>query len=248
MILGSAMLFAQAGGVVSANAGPLEGRGTLKDGDGRSGVWSVRAELKGGAFTGEASITLGDFSVTAPLKSGGSYVENGKCFFAFDKDRARGTLGGPCTTESISGKFDGFLPGMGTVVGEMTGTLRFGKASAAAAPKGELPAGKLTCAWWETRVTYRAGELNSRELRPSNMGTLTLLPGGTYRTNKSSGKFVREGNRIRLTSGAFSGAVGQLRPDNSGQPGVYFERDENKQANGIHIVDPAATACTKARS
>lgn len=246
MILGSVMLFAQAGGAVSANAGPLEGRGTLKDGDGRSGVWSVQAVLKGGSFTGEASITLGEFSVTALLLPGRSFVENGKCYFAFEKDRARATLGGPCSADSISGKFDGFLPGQGAVVGEMTGTLRFGKA--AAAPKSELPVGKLTCAWWETRVTYKSGELNSRELRPSNMGTLTLLPGGNYRTANTSGKFVKEGARIRLTSGAFRGAIGQLRADRSGEPAVYFELDENKRANGVHIIDPATTSCTKARS
>lgn len=248
MILGTVMLFAQTGAAVAPNAGPIEGQGTLKDSDGRAGTWSVRAVAKDGKFTGEASLTLGGLSVTAPLIPGSSFIENGKCFFAFDKDRARATLGGPCTTNSISGTFDGFLPGQGSVRGDMNGTFRLAKASAAAAPaSGVLPTAKLTCAWWETRVSYNAGELNSRELRPSNLGTLTLLPGGTYRTTSSSGKYVKEGARIRLTSGAFSGAVGQLRADNSGEPAVYFEREENKRPNGVHIVDPATTACTKAR-
>jgi hypothetical protein len=52
---------------------------------------------------------------------------------------------------------------------------------------------------------------------------------------------------VRLTSGAFAGAVGQLRPDRSGQPAVYFERDENRRPDGTPIVDIATTACTKAR-
>ena len=250
-ILCGALFCAQAaygGGVVTPNAGPVEGQGTLKDNDGRTGTWSVRAVLKEGDFTGEATISLGGLSVTGPLLRGRSYIENGKCYFAFEKDRSRASLGGPCSTDSISGRLDGFLPGQGVFVGEMKGALRFGQASAAAAPAGVLPVGKLTCAWWETRVTYQAGELNGRELRFSNMATLTLLPGGTYRTANTSGTFVREGARIRLTSGAFSGAVGQLRADRSGEPAVYFERDENRRPNGVHIVDPDTTACTKARS
>jgi hypothetical protein len=77
--------------------------------------------------------------------------------------------------------------------------------------------------------------------------TLTLSPNGTYRTNSASGSFVREGDRLRLTSGAFAGAVGRLQPDRSGQPAVYFAREENRRANGVHIVDPGRTACTVAR-
>lgn len=250
VVLCGAFLTAQpviAAGAVLPNAGPMEGQGTLTDSDGRTGTWSVRATLKDGNFTGEGTISLGGASFSGPLLRGRSYIENGKCYFGFERERARAALGGPCTTDSISGRLDGFIPGQGTLVGEMKGTLRFGKPEAATASAGMLPAGKLTCAWWETRVSFRAGELNSRELRFSNMATLTLSPGGTYRTANTSGNFVREGGRIRLTSGAFSGAVGQLRPDRSGQPAVYFELDENKRANGVHIVDPATTACTKAQ-
>lgn len=39
----------------------------------------------------------------------------------------------------------------------------------------------------------------------------------------------------------------RLRRDRSGQPAVYFERDENRRPNGGHIVDIATTACTTAR-
>ena len=232
---------------VTPNSGPVEGRGTLSDGSGRTGTWSVQAILKDGKFTGEGTLSLGAASFSGALKPGLSFLENGKCYFAFERDRARVSLGGPCTTDTISGRLDGFLPGDGSITGEMKGTLRFTRAASAAVAAATLPSGKLTCAWWETRVTYTAGELNSRELRFSNMATLTLLPNGTYRTANTGGAFVRNGDRIRLTSGAFSGAVGQLRPDRSGQPAVYFERDENRRPNGAHIVDPATTACTKAQ-
>lgn len=237
-----------AGQVISPNAGPVEGRGTLTGNDGRAGTWSVQAVLKDGNFTGEATLSLDGAGFAAPLLRGRSYVENGKCHFSFERDRARATLGGPCTSDSIEGKLDAFLPGQGGVVGQIKGTLRFGKVQAETPQTGTLPAGKLNCAWWETRVTYQTGEINGRELRHSNMATLTLLPGGTYRTANTSGNFVHEGDRIRLTSGAFSGAVGRLRADRSGEPAVYFERDENRREGGVPIVDPATTACTKARA
>jgi hypothetical protein len=92
-----------------------------------------------------------------------------------------------------------------------------------------------------------AGDVPHYELRISNMVTLTLSANGTYRTNKADGKFVREGEMIRLTSGSFAGAVGRLVPDRSGEPAVYFERDDNRRPDGIHIVDPARTSCTKPR-
>jgi hypothetical protein len=111
---------------------------------------------------------------------------------------------------------------------------------------GVLPTAKLTCAWQERIGGNVAGDPARYELRFSNMVTLTLA-GGTYRTNAASGSFTRQGDTIRLTSGAFAGAVGRLRPDRSGQPAVYFEIDENRRANGVHIVDPRTTACTVAR-
>jgi hypothetical protein len=233
--------------VVPPNAGPMTGQGTLQDSAGRSGQWSVRAVLKDGNFTGEGTLLLEGVTFTGPLIRGRSYVENGKCYFAFEKDRARASLGGPCTMDSLDGKFDGFLPGQGLLVGQAKGSLSFGQGATAATPNGVLPTSKLTCAWWETQVTYKVGELNNRQLRNSNMASLTLSPNGTYRTANTTGSFAREGSRIRLTSGAFNGAVGQLRPDRSGAPAVYFERSENQRSNGVHIVDPATTACTKAR-
>lgn len=234
---------------VTPNAGAVTGQGTFKDNDGNDGTWSVRAVLKDGDFSGEGTLVIGGVTYTGPLIKGRSYLENGKCYFGFEQDRMRTSFGGPCTTETVEGYIDGFVPGTGTLVGKMTGGLTFGNATAAspASARAVLPTAKLTCAFWETRYTFNAGELNNRELRPSNMAVLTLSPNGTYRTANTSGAFVRKGDTIHLTSGAFKGAVGQLRNDRSGQPAVYFELSENKRPDGVHIVDPATTACTKAR-
>ena len=80
------------------------------------------------------------------------------------------------------------------------------------------------------------------------MVSLTLAAGGTYRAGtQSSGRFVREGNAIRLTSRAWSGALGTLKPDRSGQPAVVFYIDQNRPPDGVHIVDPFTTRCTSPR-
>lgn len=236
------------GAPVTPNLGAVHGEGVLKDNDGNAGTWSIDAVLSGGDFTGTGTATLRGATVQGPLAKGGSFLENGKCHFRIESGRQRVEIGGPCTTQSISGHAGGFVAG-DTVVGTAQGTLRFGKAGgkAQAPAVGTLPTAKLTCAWMERVGGNVAGDLPNYQLRTSNMVTLTLSAGGTYRTNAASGSFVREGDRIRLTSGAFAGAVGRLQPDRSGQPAVYFERDENRRANGVHIVDPARTSCTVAR-
>ena len=76
---------------------------------------------------------------------------------------------------------------------------------------------------------------------------LLLSADGTYRTQNGAGRFVRQGDAIRLSSGAYAGAVGRLRPDNSGVPAVYFDLDENRRANGSPIVDPWSTFCVRQR-
>lgn len=241
------------GAAVTPNLGAVHGEGSLTDGDGNTGAWTIDATLAGGDFTGTGSVTLRGVTMRGPLSKGGSYVENGKCYFKFEDGRQRMEIGGPCTTASISGRASGFLAG-DLVVGTAQGVLRFGKPGPARAgdpgvapAAGALPTAKLTCAWMERVGGNVAGDLPNYQLRYSNMVTLTLSPGGTYRTNASSGSFVRDGDRIRLTSGAFAGAVGRLQPDRSGQPAVYFEREENRRPDGVHIVDPARTACTLAR-
>ena len=237
-----------AGGVVTPNAGAFTGRGTLADNDGNAGTWVVDATLKAGVFTGTATIAIARTTVTAPLHPRRSYLENGKCYFAVEKDRFHMEFGGPCTTKGVAGRMGGFVPGTGSLNGTMTGTFAFGAAAARNAPaKGVLPTAKLTCAWMERIGGNVAGDLPRYELRFSNMATLTLSPAGTYRTANTSGRFVRQGDTIKLTSGQFAGAVGRLEPDKSGRPAVYFERDENRRPNGVHIVDPARTSCTVAR-
>ena len=69
-----------------------------------------------------------------------------------------------------------------------------------------------------------------------------------HQTANTRGRFVRDaGDTIKLVSGQFAGAVGYLQPDKSGAPAVYFERDENRTAANVHIVDPQRTSCTVKR-
>jgi hypothetical protein len=235
---------------VTPNLGAVHGEGTLTDNDGHQGRWSVDAVLSGGNFTGTGTVVLRGVTVSGALSKGQSYLENGKCYFKIEEGRHRMEFGGPCTTETIEGRSSGFLAGEGVIVGSAKGILRFGRGGApkgVAAAGGKLPTNKLTCAWMERIGGNVAGDLARYELRYSNMVTLTLGADGTYRTNKAAGRFVRQGNTIKLTSGAFAGAIGRLEPDRSGLPAVYFERDENKRPNGVHIVDPGRTSCTTAR-
>lgn len=235
---------------VTPNMGPVTGSGQLTDRDRKAlGTWSVSAVLKDGHFTGGGSVTVNGATVQMPLKPGSSYLENGKCYFDMEQGRDRMNIGGPCTSKGVAGTMSGFLTKgeIYSVTGYMSGVLTFAKPGAAPA-SGVLPTAKLTCAWMERIGGVVAGQDYHYELRYSNMVTLTLSPDGTYRTNATSGKFVRgAGDTIRLTSGQFAGAVGHLQPDKSGKPAVYFERDENKDAKGVHIVDPARTSCTVSR-
>lgn len=239
-----------AGGPVTPNLGALTGEGTLTDGSGQPiGSWTIAAELKEGNFSGSGTIRIGTVTLAMPLLPRRSYLENGKCYFAMEQGRARAEIGGPCTTAGVAGALNGFIPqgDLYSVNGRMHGTLAFARAAAKAPARAVLPTAKLTCAWMERIGGNVAGDLPSYELRFSNMGVLTLTPAGSYRTANTAGRFVREGDRIRLTSGQFAGAVGRLEPDRSGRPAVYFERDENRRPDGVHIVDPARTSCTVAR-
>jgi hypothetical protein len=233
---------------IGPNAGAMTGQGVLNDHDGHSGTWSVQAVLENGAFSGAGSVALAGSTVAGPLDPRRSYLENGRCYFEIEAGRNHVNIGGPCTRSTVSGRMNGFFDGE-TRSGEMQGTLRFGQSAAAprAAASGAVPAGKLTCAYQERMGGVVGGDLQHYELRMSNMVTLTLTPDGAYRTNASGGRFTRDGDAIRLVGGAFAGALGRLRPDRSGQPAVYFERDENRRPNGAPIVDIATTACTKAR-
>jgi hypothetical protein len=225
----------------------MTGQGTLNDHDGHAGTWSVQGALKDGTFSGAGSVTLAGVTIAGPLKAGRSYLESGRCYFEIEQGRNHVNFGGPCTANSVSGRMNGFFSG-DSRTGEMQGTLRFGSGGAnQSSVAAVLPTGKLTCAYQVRIGGNVAGDLQHYELRFSNMVSLTLTPDGAYRTGASAGRFKREGDKIRLIDGAFDGAMGRLRVDRSGQPGVDFERDENRRPNGAPIVDIATTSCTKAR-
>ena len=249
--LPAAAQVAPAGAPVGPNAGAVSGQGTLADNDGHQGSWRIEAVLSGGNFTGTGTVEIAGQTVTGPLAKGQSYLENGKCYFEIEQGRSHVHLGGPCTTTTIDGRLGGFVAGTeyGSVNGTMSGTLRFGRGAAAASTPGAgvLPARKLTCAFMDRVGGNVAGDMPDYQLHYSAMVTLTLSPAGRYATNVGGGGFVRQGNAIRLTSGPFAGAVGQLQADRSGQPAVYFEREENRRANGSFIIDPGRTACPVAR-
>lgn len=241
-----------AGPAVTPNAGAVTGKGTLSESGGASlGTWAVDAVLKDGNFSGALTVTIKGATLTLPLKTSQSFLENGKCYFYGEQGRARVEIGGPCTMNGVSGRLSGFVPqnDIYSLTGFMQGSLAFGRAGGPPTKTAAavLPTNKLVCAWMERIGGNVAGDLARYELRNSNMATLTLSPSGTYRTASASGVFKREGDTIRLTSGAFAGAVGRLQPDRSGKPAVYFEVAENRRANGAHIVDPARTSCTTAR-
>ena len=240
----------KAGAPVTANMGPVTGQGSLTDRDGKAiGTWTVNAILKGGQFSGTASVTIQGQSVTLPLRSGASYLENSRCIFDGEQGRTRFELAGKCTSNGIAGFLNAFIPTgeVYSVNGYFDGTLRFA-APGRAPGVGVVPTAHLTCAYMERLGGVVAGDLPRYELRYSNMGFLELGAGGTYRTTHTSGRWVRgPGDTIRLTSGQFAGAVGHLQPDKSGQPGVFFDRDENRDARGVPVVDIARTSCTVAR-
>lgn len=245
---------APAGSPVTPNAGAVSGQGVLNDHDGHSGTWRIDAVLSGGSFTGTVSIELNGFTVTGPLTKGTSYLENGKCYFEIEQGRSHIHLGGPCTTNGVAGRLNGYIAGTeyGSVTGEMSGTLTFARgaapvAAAGAAAAGTLPTRKLTCAYMERIGGNVAGDYPDYQLHYSAMVTLTLSPAGRYVTNVGGGAFARSGGAIRLTSGPFAGATGRLQPDGSGQPAVYFERADQRRADGSFIIDPGRTACTVAR-
>jgi hypothetical protein len=238
------------GKTVTANMGAVTGSGTLTDRDGQPiGTWSVTAVLKAGKFAGSSTVVIKGQTVSLPLIENRSYLENSRCVFYSEQDRTHIELSGPCTSNGIGGFLNAFIPAgeVYSVSGYVSGGLAF-RAAGVAPKTGVLPTARLICAWMERMGGVVAGQDYHYELRYSNMGYLQLSPQGTYKTANTSGKWVRSGgDSIRLISGQFAGAVGHLQPDKSGQPAIYFERDENRDARDVHIVDPQRTSCTVKR-
>lgn len=237
---------AQAGRPLSPDSGTLTLAGEIRDSDGGQGEFRISATLSGGDFRGTLRLTLDGQTVEAPLIPALSFLENGKCYFRAESGRARAELGGPCDTAAIRGTFETFMPGEGLSNGIMSGRVQ-SAAVPAAARTSVLPTARLTCAYQDRRIGVGMGEATQYSLAYSNMVSLTLDPAGAYRTASGGGRFTRAGDKIRLTSGAWAGAVGTLEPDRSGEPAVVFHIEENRRANGVHVVDPYTTRCTQAR-
>ncbi len=230
---------------LTPNSGALSARGSLNG----LGSFTLQATLQGGHFTGNATFAIEGQTLTAALMPQRSYVENGKCYFRIESNRARAELAGPCDSSSFSGRFESFIPGQGLRGGDFKGQVQLATQAPPATQTGNtLPGGKLSCAYHEAVRSFALGETTQYQLRYSNMPSLTLSANGSYRAGaQAGGNFVREGGQIRLTSGPWSGALGTLEPDRSGQPAVVFYIDQNRRANGVHIVDPYTTHCTRPR-
>jgi hypothetical protein len=233
---------------LTPNSGPVALKGSLTDSDKQAGTFSVQGVLKDGNFTGTASFEIGGQAITGLLVERRSYFENGRCYFRIDSGRARAEAGGKCDSATLDGRFDMFVDGVAHT-GSAKATVALAGGAPAAEASGRLPVGKLTCAYTETHVAVRLGETNQYSLRVSNLASLTLDPGGTYVVASGTrGRYTREpGGKIRLASGPWEGAIGTLENDRSGMPAVVFHLEENRRPDGVPIVDPYTTRCTKAR-
>lgn len=232
---------------LTPDSGPMTTSGTLQDSSGGRGTFSISASLKGGDFSGTMRLSIGEQSFEGQLITARSYLENGKCYFRAENGRARAELGGPCDSASIGGRFETFLPGDGVRNGAMEGHVQLARSPAPASLGGVLPKAKLTCAYQNRRIGVGMGQATEYSLAFSNMASLALSPAGAYVAGTSSGRFTREGDKIRLTSGPWAGAIGTLEPDRSGRPAVVFHIENNRRPSGVHIVDPYTTRCTEAR-
>jgi hypothetical protein len=233
---------------LSPNSGALKVEGKVTHGDNNAGTFSAQAVLKDGHFTGTATFTIAGTSIAGPLLEQRSYLENGRCYFRMENGRSRAEFGGKCDSTGMEGRFQSFAGGeLKNGAAKAAFTLSGGTPVAAAS--GSLPSGKLSCAFSEPRIGVKLGELTQYSLRFSNLVSLTLDPSGTYTTGKGgSGRFAREpGGRIRLSSGPWQGALGALANDRSGAPAVVFHIEENRGPDGVHLVDPYTTHCTKPR-
>ncbi len=230
---------------LNPNGGAFSAKGVLNDHDGNRGEWAAQGALKGGAFQGQMAMVLGGKAMKVSMDQ--AYVENGFCVLRGVDGRNRFELRGKCSPTSFGpGVAKGYFDGDRDFTGEFSGTIQFGAAARVPAKAGIVPTGKLMCIYRERVGGVVAGDIGTRMSRPSAMVSLTLS-GGHYQTRNGGGAYTVRGDRVRLTSGPFAGAVGELRADNSGAPAVYFNVEDNRAANGRPIVDPWTTACATQR-
>lgn len=232
---------------LSPNAGAFSGQGQLNDHDGNSGTWQAKGALQQGKFSGSLAIVLGGKPMSVALQPGPAYLENGFCVLKGENGRNRVELRGKCDrTRFGPGTISGYFDQDRSFNGEFSGQMHWGAAMPVAA-SGVLPTARLSCGYRERTGGNVAGQLPYYENRNSLMGFLLLSADGSYRTQNGVGSYERRADAVRLTSGAYAGATGRLRADNSGDPAVYFELDENRRANGTPIVDPWSTFCVRQR-
>ena len=242
-------LVLSAWGVQAAPLTPASGALTVSGRLGDSGRFEIRANLAGGNFHGNATFEIDGQTLSAPLLPKRSYLENGQCHFRIESGPARAELGGPCDSVGLRGRFESFVPGQGMRSGGVQGQVMLATQSVSAeGSSNALPAGKLSCAYMEPVRSFKLGETTQYLLRWSNLVSLTLSSDGHYRAGASaSGEFVRQNGAIRLISGPWIGALARLETDRSGQASVVFYIDQNRRPDGVHIVDPYTTRCSKSR-
>lgn len=232
---------------LSPDAGDFAGEGTLDDGEAQ-GTWQAGGTLADGEISGTLTVEFGGKAMAVTMRPGPAFMENGRCILKGEEGRNRFELSGECDSERFGpGYMSGYFDGGPSVSGRFAGTLRWGAAATQAPAAGTLPTARLLCGYRERIGGIAAGDIATYENRPSLMGFLELSPGGTYRTQQGGGRFTREGNAVRLADGPWAGALGRLEPDNAGEPAVYFEREDNRRADGTPIVDPYRTFCVKQR-
>jgi hypothetical protein len=237
---------AAAAAPLSPNQGAVAITGALEDGAGNRGEYQVQAVLKEGYFTGTGRISIAGQVLEAPLHARRSYYENGRCVFYWERDRARAELYGPCDSAGHGvpdkGGFDAFLPGQGVLVGKASGKVVL-SGGVRAPPAPALPVARLSCAYQERTVSFRAGETMQFGAIVSQ-GALTLRPGGVYVAGSSNtpGRYARTGDKVRFTSGPWAGAVATLEPDSAGKPALTFDREENAAAGRVL---PQTTRCVQ---
>ncbi|WP_146148898.1 hypothetical protein [Pseudaminobacter soli (ex Li et al. 2025)] len=230
---------------LTPNEGAISFIGTLTDGDGKPGSFAIEAELKDGDFIGRGRIVTSDHTVRGDITQG--FLENGRCSIRIESGRAHGDISGKCDSDKIDGQFETFYPGSGSKLGAVSGMVRT-TAEPAADEDVPLPTVKLTCVFQDRKVSFKWGEPIQYSLAFSNLGSLTLTPEGLYKAGTSTeGQFVRIGDKIRLVSGTWSGAIGSIERDRSGEPAVIFYIEKNRGPDGTHLVDPYTTHCTQAR-
>lgn len=235
---------------LTPNSGPMQFSAQLLDGGIQIGQFSADAVLAEGNFTGIMSATVGGVTLQGELISSRSYLENGTCLLYAESGRNRLLLRGPCDDSQFGGQqgsFEGFFEGVGSVRGGMVGTIAAegAPASVQLVEAIGVPAGTLTCFWYEHHRATSNHEINEYLTAISMMIVLRLHEDGRYETGASAGTYRLIGDKVLLDGGMFSGAMGTLRPDRSGAAAVVFLREENRDRTGAGLIDPDTTHCTQ---